>query len=807
MSHQYKARPTAFHRKTIVAGVAAAIGAGSAGLSWSAELEEVVVTARQRAESSQDIPMMVQSLSGEEIQSRGITTLEDFSRQVAGLNVQTTVPGQNTIVFRGVSDGGGFLVDPTAAVYLDEQPMSLTSASPDIYPVDLARIEALAGPQSTLYGASSQSGAIRVITNKPDPSGFDANLGAGISTVQNGGTGYEVDGMVNIPLSDTVAIRLAGFSAKDAGFIDNVLGTTVDAGVGFPGLAGLGGQQTNASAVADDINEVEWMGARASVRWLVNDNWTVTGTVNYQDLEADAYNDFDPSIGDLQTIKFNKEIRTDEWTQTSLIIEGDLGFAKLVSATSYYDREMFYANDTQSYAAYFHYSFGIYYGYATYDFGLDPTGYLTNDQTNESLTQEIRLSGSTDHIDWTLGGFWNETEEFWDFYTYEDGYRNSPAFETWSYYYPGIAPTDVWWNSYQGTDRTDKAIFGEVDVEVLEDRLTVLLGGRWYEVERDLSYTVERPDARVDRQLPDRTAKDDGFTPKYGLELQVTEDIMVYGVYSEGFRVGGTNRGRGLDLGGPTLPVNYGSDTLENTEFGLKSTFADGSIIFNAVFYTMKWKDMQIEVTDPSNQLGSLSGGAYPNIPFQIVVGNVGNAEVEGYDLELKALLNDNFEIGFNMTEISDAYVNAAQEYPEPRAIGGTVPSGLDAQSELPLFADTSFYLYAEYSGFNMFGGTGAIRLQHSHVGESLNQLTDSFTSPRTRGDTLPDLRQGDYDVTDAMITWENGDWSAQLRLGNITDERGITYQDTTDFDTVWGRNSSAVIRPRNYSLTIRHYF
>ena len=126
---------------------------------------------------------------------------------------------------------------------------------------------------------------------------------------------------------------------------------------------------------------------------------------------------------------------------------------------------------------------------------------------------------------------------------------------------PGIAPTDVWWNSYQGTDRTDKAIFGEVDVEVLEDRLTVLLGGRWYEVERDLSYTVERPDARVDRQLPDRTAKDDGFTPKYGLELQVTEDIMVYGVYSEGFRVGGTNRGRGLDLGGPTLPVNYGSDT------------------------------------------------------------------------------------------------------------------------------------------------------------------------------------------------------------------------------------------------------
>ena len=160
MAVDSKARHNTFSKKTVVAGVAAALGAGGSGLVWSAELEEVVVTARQRAESSQDIPMMVQAISGEELQKQGITTLEDFSRQVAGLNVQPTTPGQNTIVFRGVSDGGGFLVDPTAAVYLDEQPMSLTSASPDIYPVDLARIEALAGPQSTLYGASSQSGAI-----------------------------------------------------------------------------------------------------------------------------------------------------------------------------------------------------------------------------------------------------------------------------------------------------------------------------------------------------------------------------------------------------------------------------------------------------------------------------------------------------------------------------------------------------------------------------------------------------------------------------------------------------------------------
>lgn len=787
-----------FRRRAIAAGVMAAIGSGSAGLAWSAELEEVVVTARQRAESSQDIPMMVQSLSGEEIQKQGITTLEDFSRFVAGLNIQTTTPGQNTIVFRGVSDGGGFLVDPTAAIYLDEQPMSQTSFAPDIYPVDLARIEALAGPQSTLYGASSQSGAVRVITNKPDPSGFEANIGGGVSSTTDGGTGYDIDGTVNIPLSDSVAIRLSGFSARDAGYIDNVLGNTVvDDYFG----TGLGGLKNNSGLLAEDINEVDWQGARAAIRWLVNDNWTVTATANYQDVEADGFNDYDPGVGDLETVKFAKEFRTDEWMQTSLVIEGDLGFAQLVSATSYYDRDMFYQHDTQSYAAYFHYLFGkCYYtnevtgacegGFPTYDFGLDPTGYLINDQNNESFTQEIRLSGATDRINWTVGGFWQESEEFWDFYTYVDGYRNSPAFEAWSYYYPGIAPTDVWWNSYQGTDRTDKAVFGEMDVEVIEDRLTLLVGGRWYDVDRELSYAVERPDSRVDQLLPDRSATDDGFIPKYGLELQITDDIMMYGIYSEGYRVGGTNRGRGLDRGGPTLPVVYESDMLENMEFGFKSTFADGRVIFNAVYYDMQWKDMQLEVTDPSFNLG---------IPFQIVVGNVGDGTVKGFDMELKALLGDNLEVGFNLTDIQDAYVEAPEFYDEPRAEGGQIASGLEARSELPLFADQSYSMYLEYSGINLFGGTGAFRLQHNHVGKSLNQLTDGASSAR--------MTQGDYDVTDAIFTYEIDQWQARLFINNLSDERGITYEDTQDFDPVWGRNSSNVIRPRNFGISLRRYW
>lgn len=786
-------KATQFRRTLLAAGVAAALGT-SASLAFSAELEEIVVTARQRSESSQDIPMMIQSLTGEDLEKRGITTLEDFSRFVAGLNIQSSTPGQNTIVFRGVSDGGGFLVDPTAAVYLDEQPMSQTSWAPDVYPVDIARIEALAGPQSTLYGASSQSGAIRVITNKPDPEAFEANIGLGLTQVENGGMGHDLDATVNIPVSDSVAIRLSGFSAEDAGFIDNVLGTTVfDDYFG----TGMGGLKDNSAMVEDEINSVEWQGARAAIRWLVNDNWTITAGTNYQDLKANGFSDYDPSVGDLSTVKFADEFRTDEWTQTSLVIEGDLGFAQLVSATSYYDRDFLYQHDTQSYAAYFHYNFGhCYYtnavtgacegGFPTYDFGLDPTGYLVNDQWHESFTQEIRLTGSTNRTNWTLGAFYQDSEEFWDFTTYVDGYRDSAAFEAWSYYYPGLAPTDIWWNSFQGTERTDKAIFGEMEVDVIEEKLTLLLGGRWYEVERELSYTVERPDARVDQQLPNRKANDDGFSPKFGIEFNVSQDVMIYGIYSEGYRVGGTNRGRGI----PTLPVTYESDIIENTELGIKSQFADGKVQLNAVFYTMEWADMQLEVTDPSFNLGE---------PFQVVVGNVGDATIEGFDIDMKALIGDNLEVGFNMTSITDAYVEAPAFYDEPRVASGQIESGLDANAALPLFADESYSLYAQLSGMSLLGGEGSLRLQHSYVGKSLNQLTDGGASPR--------LNQGDYRITDLIFSLEMDGWRAQLTLQNMGDERGITYEDTQDFDTVWGRNSSNVIRPRSIGLSFRKYF
>ena len=783
-------RKSSIQKKLIVTSMATALGlvvGAPIALGQQASLEEIIVTARQRSESSQDIPMTIQSLSGDDIQKRGITTLEDFSRFVGNLSVQTTAPGQNTIVFRGVSDGGGFLVDPTAAIYLDEQPMSMTSMAPDVYPVDIARVEALAGPQSTLFGASSQTGTIRVITNKPDASEFSGDIGLGMSGVAKGDNGYDFDATVNIPvIKDKLAIRLSGFSAEDGGFIDSVLGTTV-----VDAYSGLGGLKNNAGSVENDINNVEWSGGRISARWLVSDDWTATLSSNFQDITANGFNDMDGTVGDLETVKFYDEFRTDDWTQTSLVIEGDLGFAQLTVAGSYYDRETAYQHDTQTYTAYFMYTFGTYLGYATYDFGTDPVGYLTNIQENKSDVLEVRLTGSGDKVDWTVGAFYMDSDETWDFRSYVDGYANSPAFAAWAgyaaYYNLTIAPTDAWWRSNQTTQREDKAFFGEIDIK-LTDRLSLLAGGRWYEVDRNIEYFVEKPAGNPNLATPGRSASDDGFIPKFGLQYDLTDDLMVWGIYSEGYRVGGTNRGRGI----PTLPVDYGSDIVENTEFGLKSTWNDGKVQVNATLYEMQWNDMQLEVTDPSFAIGE---------PWQAVVANLGDASISGADLDVKAVIGENLQVGFNITRIFHAYVDAPESYADPRFPGGQAPLGLTSKSDLPLFADTSYSLYLEYTTqLDLFdGGDAYVRFQHSYSGDSLNQVNDGGNAPRQA--------QGDYRISDLVMGYEMGDWKAQLSLSNIGDERGVSYKDSSDFDPFYGRNSDNVVRPRNYSISLRRYF
>ena len=270
---------------------------------------------------------------------RGLQQIDDVAKYIPGLSLAQREPGGTTLVFRGVASSGiQFGGVSSSALYLDEQPITQSGRSPDPRFIDIERIEALRGPQGTLYGASSQSGTLRVITNKPDPSGFDAWAEAQVTDVQDGGTGYDVSAMVNIPLAeDRVALRLVGFAAEDAGYIDNVLSDSP------------GGTFDNADVVEEDVNSVETTARARRCASTSTRTSTLTFGLLYQDLTADGHGDVSEGVGDLNQVRFEEESLDDEWYQASLTVNAGLPFADLVIAASYFDRKFAYQADATDY--------------------------------------------------------------------------------------------------------------------------------------------------------------------------------------------------------------------------------------------------------------------------------------------------------------------------------------------------------------------------------------------------------------------------------------------------------------------------
>ena len=423
-----------------VAGYADDAQAQSTGSEASSALEEIIVTSRKREESLQDIGGSIQAITGAQMRRQGLQNLEDLVRFLPNVSSLGTTAGENKVIFRGVSDNpGAFIAASSAAVYIDEQPLTQFSINPEPRLVDMKRVEALAGPQGTLYGDSSQSGTLRFITNKPDPSQFSANVDMMVRTGSESSESYDVSGYVNIPVvEDTFALRIVGFTATDGGFIDNVLGTSPQQGT-----------YDNSDVIAEDINDVDTVGARVAAKWFINDSWSVTGSYLYQKTEAAARNTYDPTVGDLQTVKFYKDIRDDEWSQLSLTIEGDFGDGfEFISNTGYFDRETFYVDERTVYSAYFNYNFCVYAQYATYCwsgqtlYDQDTIGYNTNDQQNDRFTQEFRLQKTGDNYRWIVGAFYEEKTEHWNFLTYTPDFENTLSFYYWTNLYPasGGAP-------------------------------------------------------------------------------------------------------------------------------------------------------------------------------------------------------------------------------------------------------------------------------------------------------------------------------------------------------------------------------
>ena len=537
-------RSKLFHRCLARTPIAAAIllACPAAMAQEKTTLEEIMVTAQKRTENLQDVPISIQALGNQTLEELHLKNFKDYVQMLPtvatapGAGGGIGSPGFAMVYMRGIASGGdgqATTSQPSVGMYLDEQPITTIQGNLDIHMYDIARVEALAGPQGTLYGASSQAGTIRIITNQPDPSGFAAGYSLEGNMVDEADSGYVAEGYVNLPIGDKAAIRIVGWSTADAGWIDNKHGTRTYPGVEFiadpnppprppPGYTGNLCDTTvdcsadditidNAAFVKDNYNTLDTVGGRAALRVELNDSWTVTPTVQAQRQESkgswgDDLSNFasgnQPVSGDQAVSHFQPEFTNDEWQQVGLTIEGKIGNFDLTYSGNYLDRNVDGSFDYSDYS--FFYDSGNTTGYfadlhfadsgprtlpnqfvpAYFDATDVGTRVMNGDRftNNDGYTKqshELRISTPQDkRVRGMLGFFWQDQKhEFRQHFI-------SPGLGTVMEMNGGTDPRfadTVYLNSMDREDK-DKAVFASLSIDI-SDELELTLGQRYFQAE------------------------------------------------------------------------------------------------------------------------------------------------------------------------------------------------------------------------------------------------------------------------------------------------------------------------------------
>lgn len=749
-------------------------------------LEEIIVTAQKREQNLQEVAISVQVLGEEQLEQLNISSFDDYVQYLPSVSIQGRGPGQSQIYMRGVSDGGdgNFSgTSPSVALYLDEQPVTAIGRNLDIHAYDIARIETIPGPQGTLYGANSQAGTIRIITNKPNTEEFQAGFDAGLNSVSDGETGYSAEGFVNVPLSDKAALRLVGWYIEDGGWIDIVAGSQTFSRSGIT-VSNSGNADPNLNTVEDDHNTLTNTGARAALGIDLNDNWTATANVIFQNQESDGLFADQPDAGQPgqgAALRFFQDDYQDEWTQIGLTVNGGVGFADLTFAGSYLDREVDYNIDYTAYSEYSNYV-EYYYTCIAYDFNncTDPRIQYENDSTIKRSTFELRLQSTGDErLNWVAGMFYTDDEHK---YFNQWVIPMIPAGNDIPLDRNVQNRQDLYFATNQVRNSTETAFFGELTYE-FNDQLSGTLGARWFETEDELEGFVGSRFSCFDpadgNRVGNGTAtspncggglktKIDDVTFKLNLSYSFSDDVMGYVTYSEGFRPGGINR-----EDSPIIPQIYQPDFLKNYEVGWKMTLADGRVRFNGAAYFMDWDDLQLTRFDIAN-FGSFLG----------LTANTDGAQIWGIEGELQWLISDPWMVtlaaSYNQAELSEDFF-----------VGTTDPTpAAPKDTDLPFTPDLKYTVISRYE-FTMSDRDSYVQGSWSWTDDSWNDL---FVADR--------VKQDSYGILNASIGMSFGDSSVELYAQNVTDENAeiLRYNRAGD-------NRVTANRPRTIGLRYRQRF
>lgn len=737
----------------MMAAPAVAQTASTPAQPTATSVNEVVVTATRRSERLQDVPLSITAFSQAELTKKGIVNYEGVARETPGVVLNRASDNNVRFTVRGVSTNGwGAGLQTTTTIYLDELPVSTigntVTLDPNLY--DVERVEFLRGPQGTLFGSGSLSGALRVLTKSPDLSGYDASALVDLGYTPDGdGVRQRYNGMINMPLvENALGLRLVGFYRDEDGFVDNT-GTGVK----------------NANALKD------W-GGRAIMLWKPTDRLSARLMASYEDSHPQDASLTSPSLGD------RKRYSTipDEYTSKTQIYNGTLEYqfdgARLTSSSTYSIADSLFNVDLAG------------------TFNLAIPFYLFDSFTSKTFVQETRLvSAPGGKWDWVAGGFYLRRD------TDLEGENRSNAAFLSARRLTGLP--GVTFSRFGSDSRTyELAGFGELTYH-LTDKLTATGGLRYgkyggavdtkpgfntayftYALFGVSGPLAQTPTTAATAKYP--SAKKASW--KASLTYRPTRDLTAYGTVSTGYRTPVYNgRAGSVSTVNPAdlvIPAGAGSDNLTNYEAGLKGRWLDGRLTANLAAYYIDWKNIQVQANRQSD-----------SVQFAT---NIGRAASKGIEAEVTYAPTPAWIFGLNGA-LNDAKVTklSAQESTISGAVDGARLASPHAQGS---FFGT--YLYT-FKG----GASGFTSFQVQHVGSFPNGFPNT---PGKTGVQSPLYGHTDrYTFVNLQTGVKAGKLTATLYGENLSNSRATVYIHPEAF--VYSRY--ATLRPRTIGVRLGYDF
>ena len=724
-------------------GVACAAAAQAQADAGGNAVGELIVTAQKREENIQSVAASVQAMGTAKLTELHVVNFNDYIKYLPSVSYQSAGPGYSNVYMRGVAadnlaNHSGSL--PSVGTYLDEQPITTIGGALDIHVYDIARVEALSGPQGTLYGASSEAGTIRIITNKPEIGVLKGAMDGEVNGVDHGGEGYSLEGFVNVPLGDRAAIRLVGWGEHDAGYIDNVHGTrTFSSGI----------VSDNAELVQKDYNTANIYGGRAELKVDLNENWTLLPTLIAQDERSNGIFGYDPHVGDLQVQHFLPEYNHDQWYQASLTVQGKIGNLDLTYSGGHMDRMIHSQSDYTDYSYFYD---QVYASAAKYHNNngdtINPNQWILGNDHFTKDSHELRIaSPASDRFRFLAGLFYQrQTHHIIQDYVIP-GLSDAQSVPGWA---------QTWWLTNQQRIDRDYAVFGEASYDITP-QLTFTGGVRVYKSDNSLvGFYGFNADHGTGVNLcfaspivPNTPCTDlnsevkyTGETHKLNLTYHIDDSKLVYITYSTGFRPGGVNRNGGLPP--------YRPDFLDNYEIGWKTGWLGNSLIWNGAVFYDRWRDFQFQYLGPN----SLT-----------VVDNAGDANI--YGVESNVIWRPTHALTLNAA-LSYTDAKLAQDFCNGAAVCDSSNTTAPKGEQLPVTPKFKTNATARYEW--KVGDLDA-HLQGALVYQS------SSWSDLLQFDRQSLGKQPGYTTVDFSGGFARDNWTVELSLLNAFDTRAQLYR------------------------------